>query len=89
MASDDAVAGRSCSGGRGVSRGVAGVATRDDVGVKDGWRVFKSSRAKKTAGVAMWPTNLQLSSAVVRTPGQRPLTLTVREGAGAERRLDA
>ncbi len=54
-----------------------GVMTRDDVGIEAGWHTFKSSRAKKMAAVAMWPTNLQQSSAIMRVPSQRPLALSV------------
>jgi hypothetical protein len=54
-----------------------GVMTRDDVGIEAGWHTFKSSRAKKMAAVAMWPTNQQQSSAIMRVPSQRPLALSV------------
>ena len=50
--------------------------SRDDIGVRDGWRRFKPSSAKSVKGVAMWPTNLQISSARVLAPEMRPLELT-------------
>ena len=53
------------------------IVTRDDRGVKEGWRPFKPSSAKKKTGVALWPTNLHTCSAVVRAPATRPLALTV------------
>ncbi len=52
------------------------VLTRDSVGVKEGWRPFKPSRAKNAVDVALWPTNLHRCGAVVRAPSTRPLSLT-------------
>ena len=53
------------------------IVTRDDIGVKEGWRPFKPSSAKKAVSLALWPTNLHTCSATIRAPATRPLSLTV------------